>query len=105
MRNFWVGVLTGVLATVLLGALFVLFATQRARADGLSGNVMQPYFIRTLIEHHGEYGTIEQIDEQSITNVAHDGGKPGLGLATDTAISRGRPKIPLTDLRSGPPVI
>ena len=73
MRHFWVGVLTGVAATILVGALLVLFATQRARADGLNGNVIQPFFIRALIEHHGEYGTIEQIDEQSITIVQHDG--------------------------------
>jgi len=105
MRNFWVGVLTGVLATVLLSALFVLFAAQRARADGLSGNVMQPYFIRTLIEHHGEYGTIEQIDEQSITIVEHDGGKQRLSVGTDTEIYRGRTKIALSDLISGQHVI
>ena len=92
-------------ATILVGALLVLFATQRARADGLNGNVIQPFFIRALIEHHGEYGTIDQIDEQRITIVQHDGVKQTLTIGADTEIYRGRTKIVLGDLSSGQHVI
>ncbi len=105
MRTFWSGVFTGVVVTLLLGGILGFAITQRAHANMPGGNFGPSFFIRTILEHHGEFGTIDAIDDQSLTLVERNGVRQVLAVSSDTEIYRGKTKIGLAELNKGQRVI
>ncbi len=112
MRNFWIGVLTGVAGALLVCGVLGFVATARARADVKSGTLTAPPFFnwsllerRGFLDHHGEFGTIDELGAQSLTLIARGGEKKTLSIGDDTEIYSGKTKIALSDLGKGQRVI
>jgi hypothetical protein len=105
MRNFWTGVFAGVVATMLIGGLLGFVVAQHARAELSGGSIAAPPFIRGILEHHGEFGSIEEIGDRSLTLLGRAGSRQTFSIGDDTEIYRGRTKIGLSDLSTGLHVI
>lgn len=110
MRNFWLGVLIGVTGTftacAILGVAFNVVTVQRARAAFQNGEPPPALIVvRGLFGSRGEFGTIDAIENQTMTLAARDGSKKIILVADDTDIYKGPLKIPFSDLRQGQRVV
>ena len=105
MRNFWMGVFVGVIATLLLGGLLGFAMTRQVRADAQGGGMGPVFLIRGVFGHHGEFGTIDEIGDASLTLMERSGVRQVLAIGDDTEIYRGKTRITLAELSKGQHVI
>ncbi len=111
MRNFWFGVLVGMIGTMLLcavfGFAFNVVVGPRVRAASLDGEFRSPLpiVLRGLLPSRGEFGVIDDIKDQTIVLSARDGSKKNIVVTQEADIYRGPTKIALSDLSKGQRIV